>query len=107
MAVRQIALVHRRVGGSIWHLVKGVKNSPSGSRLFGGLQVLIHSQLMCCLTCKSAPRIPPGAVAVCPLSALHPTQPIYTVGHARLYGWSLFRRDAHHHASRRVIALPG
>lgn len=27
------------VGGGIWHLVKGTKNSPSGARLRGGLEV--------------------------------------------------------------------
>lgn len=27
------------VGGGLWHLVKGLKNSPSGSRLLGGVQV--------------------------------------------------------------------
>jgi hypothetical protein len=27
------------VGGGIWHMVKGSKNSPSGQRLRGGLEV--------------------------------------------------------------------
>ncbi len=27
------------VGGGIWHLVKGTKNSPSGARMRGGLEV--------------------------------------------------------------------
>lgn len=27
------------VGGGIWHLVKGTKNSPSGQRFRGGLEV--------------------------------------------------------------------
>lgn len=27
------------VGGGMWHLVKGIKNSPTGSRLLGGVQV--------------------------------------------------------------------
>lgn len=27
------------VGGGIWHLVKGLKNSPSGFRLRGGIEV--------------------------------------------------------------------
>ncbi len=31
------------VGGGIWHLVKGTKNSPSGARLRGGLEVSSYS----------------------------------------------------------------
>jgi hypothetical protein len=27
------------VGGGVWHLVKGIKNSPSGARMLGGVQV--------------------------------------------------------------------
>ena len=27
------------VGGGIWHLIKGVKNSPSGARTRGGIEV--------------------------------------------------------------------
>lgn len=32
------------VGGGIWHLIKGAKNSPTGARTRGGIEVLIHSQ---------------------------------------------------------------
>ena len=34
-----------RVGGSLWHMIKGVKNSPTGSRLLGGVQVLMPLSL--------------------------------------------------------------
>jgi hypothetical protein len=27
------------VGGSMWHFMKGIKNSPGGSRLLGGVSV--------------------------------------------------------------------
>lgn len=27
------------VGGGLWHLIKGAKNSPSGSRMLGGVEV--------------------------------------------------------------------
>lgn len=27
------------VGGGIWHMLKGTKNSPSGARLRGGVEV--------------------------------------------------------------------
>jgi len=27
------------VGGGLWHLFKGVKNSPSGARFRGGIEV--------------------------------------------------------------------
>lgn len=30
------------VGGSIWHFVKGIRNSPSGGRMAGGIQVCEH-----------------------------------------------------------------
>ena len=30
------------VGGGIWHLIKGAKNSPSGARTRGGIEVLLH-----------------------------------------------------------------
>jgi len=26
------------VGGGLWHLIKGIKNSPSGGRMLGGVQ---------------------------------------------------------------------
>ena len=29
------------VGGGLWHLVKGIKNSPTGGRLLGGVQVRV------------------------------------------------------------------
>lgn len=32
------------VGGGIWHLIKGTKNSPSGARMRGGIEVCICSQ---------------------------------------------------------------
>lgn len=32
------------VGGGIWHLIKGAKNSPTGARTRGGIEVLYHSQ---------------------------------------------------------------
>lgn len=28
------------VGGGLWHLIRGVKNSPSGARMLGGVEVL-------------------------------------------------------------------
>lgn len=27
------------VGGGLWHLLKGMKNSPSGARMLGGIDV--------------------------------------------------------------------
>lgn len=33
------------VGGGIWHLIKGMKNSPRNSRMRGGLEV----SLLCCV----------------------------------------------------------
>ncbi len=27
------------VGGGLWHLLKGMKNSPSGHRMIGGIDV--------------------------------------------------------------------
>jgi hypothetical protein len=29
------------VGGGLWHLMKGMKNSPSGARFRGGIEVRI------------------------------------------------------------------
>ena len=29
------------VGGGMWHLIKGIKNSPSGARMLGGVQVCL------------------------------------------------------------------
>ena len=42
------------VGGGIWHLVKGSKNSPSGARMRGGLEVLRSVALLCpcCTACR-------------------------------------------------------
>ena len=31
------------VGGGIWHLFKGAKNSPSGTRLRGGIEVSLQA----------------------------------------------------------------
>ena len=31
------------VGGGIWHLIKGAKNSPSGARTRGGIEVCVVS----------------------------------------------------------------
>ena len=45
------------VGGGIWHLVKGTKNSPSGARMRGGLEV----SLPCVLTGGRAARNTMGA----------------------------------------------
>ncbi len=44
------------VGGGIWHLVKGTKNSPSGQRFRGGLEVShlatpAQERESCCCTC--------------------------------------------------------
>ena len=33
------------VGGGIWHLIKGAKNSPTGARTRGGIEVLHNSQM--------------------------------------------------------------
>ena len=30
------------VGGGVWHLVKGLKNSPSGYRMQGALEARLH-----------------------------------------------------------------
>jgi len=30
------------VGGGLWHVLKGFKNSPSGSRMRGGIEVQIR-----------------------------------------------------------------
>lgn len=37
------------VGGGLWHLVKGLKNSPSGSRILGGVQVPNFLTAKCCI----------------------------------------------------------
>lgn len=29
------------VGGGVWHLIKGIKNSPSGARMLGGVQASV------------------------------------------------------------------
>lgn len=44
------------VGGGIWHLVKGTKNSPSGARLRGGLEVSFHLALDWCAVTDGVPR---------------------------------------------------
>ena len=76
-------LVHRRVGGSIWHLVKGVKNSPSGSRLFGGLQVrLLLLGKSCLRQSRGIQSRPPQRIFVRP--CLPPMQAIF--------GWGVMRR---------------
>ena len=54
------------VGGGIWHAVKGSKNSPSGARMRGGLEVrmmhdlagvhcAMHAPLQPCTPKKHAP----------------------------------------------------
>lgn len=40
------------VGGGVWHLIKGIKNSPSGARMLGGVQV--RGSCACCRTYGTA-----------------------------------------------------
>ena len=51
------------VGGGIWHLLKGAKNSPSGTRLAGGIEVCLSSS---CFAGWAA-----GGHAVLSFGALH------------------------------------
>lgn len=44
------------VGGGVWHLIKGIKNSPSGARMLGGVQARPHCTCFCGL-CDAAPPI--------------------------------------------------
>ncbi len=36
------------VGGGLWHLLKGVKNSPRGSRMLGGIEVSLEFAATIC-----------------------------------------------------------
>ena len=45
------------VGGGIWHAVKGSKNSPSGARMRGGLEVRACPGLFCAFLAWG--RVPP------------------------------------------------
>lgn len=49
------------VGGGIWHLIKGAKNSPTGARTRGGIEVLNNSQTKhaCCIfLCVNGINVP-------------------------------------------------
>ena len=45
------------VGGGLWHLVKGLKNSPSGSRMLGGIQVRYITDNMSWHRCWTCPQM--------------------------------------------------
>ena len=53
------------VGGGIWHLIKGVKNSPSGARTRGGIEVLQLEGMMRDLLTTSGEQV---FVVTCRLS---------------------------------------
>lgn len=50
------------VGGGLWHVLKGMKNSPSGARFRGGIEVCSFSLYFLCvhdLICLSLPAVYP------------------------------------------------